>query len=124
MSLSGNGEGAGRSDCQMTLSSMKGCGEWERCLKTEGKSVSHLSSKRQKGGKLEVCHPHLYLWKCNGITSECHLQQNEREKVINNSQHGFTTLEAFYDVMIATMDEGKEEDVVYLILARLLTLFS
>jgi len=76
--------------------------------------VSHLSSKRQKGGKVQVSHPHLYLLKGDEITSECHLQQNDREKVIKNSQHGFTTLEVFCDATIAIVDEGKEVDIVCL----------
>lgn len=39
-------EGAGRSDCQATLSSWKGCGKWERCLWTGGKPMPQQWGER------------------------------------------------------------------------------
>ncbi|KAK4817888.1 hypothetical protein QYF61_002057 [Mycteria americana] len=96
-------------------------GDWEKYLKTGGKQMSLLSSRRA-GRRAQASQPHLHPWKVmEQLILETVSRHMKDQKVIRSSQHVFTkgkscltNLINFYGEMTGLVDEERAVVIVYL----------
>jgi len=116
-------------------SSLKSCGEQEKCLRTGGKAnvtpVFKKGKKQKPGNYRPVSLTSIPGKKVEQLILEVIIKHVEEKTVIRSSQHRLTkgksyltNLIAFCDGMTSWEDEGRAADVVYLDFSKALDTVS